>query len=314
MKKIGIILFVLLFTFVGCSGSSGGDSGPATGADSGFVGGTNGILINFLQDSPPEEVFDGGDNPFDIVLELENVGEHTVQKDEVQVSISGMDPVEFSLSHADLTKNPDDSLEATRKDSEGNVIDPIPVAVEFREFNHVDDLVTNNIFRIRAEVCYDYQTIAEAKICVKEDNLDTEDSVCDVNEAKTITNSGAPIHVENFQETPRSRNRIGFTFNVVHKGNGNIFKSSSLCENERKFEDKVHVRVETGLTGLDCSGLSGSSSNNEGFITMYSGERLVSCTQEASTQTDFVKPVVITLMYGYEENIETTVLVKHAFD
>lgn len=305
-RNILIIFFIAAMTAI--YGCANGNSDNGNNAISGFIGGTNGIVMEFMEDSPPDFAYDGGDFFFDIVVKLENVGEFTVPKDKVLVSISGVQPSEFSLNDSNLLKKPTEDIEAKKKDSEGNIIEPGPVFVEFNNFNHKEKLVTNNEFPFRADICYTYQTKAETKICIKRDNLKVEEGVCIVNEDKTVSNSGAPVQVKDFKEVAKSKEKIGFTFTVVHQGNGNIFNKNSLCENQRELEDKVYVTIDSGLSGLECSGLEGK----EGYVTLYSGERLISCTQPTSTQSDFIKPVSITLDYKYKESKETKVLIKHS--
>ena len=116
MKRMIVLLMIGLFVLVGCEQETALPSGKETP----FIGGTDGLLIDLLDDSPPEEVTDGGNYPFDVVVKLENAGEEMIVKDDVIVEISGIDPREFGLTEEDLVKNPDEDLEATRKSSEGS--------------------------------------------------------------------------------------------------------------------------------------------------------------------------------------------------
>jgi len=277
-----------------------------------FIGGTTGVLIDFMEDSPPPEALDGGDFPFDVVVKLKNDGEYTVPKEDVEVRISGIRAEEFDLSESDLVKNPEEDLIAMEKDAEGNIRESTPVYVEFNGFNHVEELAGNTEFTFRADVCYVYQTKATAQICVRKDNLETEEGVCEVNEEKTVYNSGAPVQVVSFRETPRAKNKVAFTFEIQHKGNGNIYKKETRCDSARTNEDKVYVKVETNINGnLECSGLREGDAT-EGFATLYGGKKIITCTQEVNTESDYETPVDITITYDYKDNTETTVLVKHS--
>ena len=72
----------------------------------------------------------------------------------------------------------------------------------------------------------------------------------------------------------------------------------------------MFVSVDTGMDGLTCTGLDGGATS--GYVTLYGGERIITCTQETETNTDFEKPVNIKLEYDYKEGISTQVLVKHS--
>src|SRR3989338_9546291 len=99
---VAISLIGLFFFAVGCNEQTT-DSKDETP----FVGGTAGLLIDFVEDSPPAEVTDGGNFPFDVVVKLENPGERAIAKENVKVTISGIDPSDFDKTLADLTKNPE---------------------------------------------------------------------------------------------------------------------------------------------------------------------------------------------------------------
>jgi hypothetical protein len=277
-----------------------------------FIGGTTGIVVDFAGDSPPAEVDDGGDFPFDIVVELRNVGEHTVKKDDMEVRILGVRPEDFDKSEEDLTQHPEENVIATRKDPEGDINEAPPVYVTFSDFNHRKPLVGNKDFTFRAEVCYLYETTATAQLCIRKNNIDPEEGgVCEISEHKAVYNSGAPVTVTEFKEFGRARSKVGFEFKIQHMSNGNIHEKNSNCNQERKFEDRVWVEVDTTFDGgLKCSGLN-DGDDTSGFVKMYGENRIVSCTQEVDTDSDYETSVDITLTYDYRDDTETTVLVKH---
>ncbi|MBS3098215.1 hypothetical protein J4209_05465 [Candidatus Woesearchaeota archaeon] len=303
---VAISLIGLFFFAVGCNEQTT-DSKDETP----FVGGTAGLLIDFVEDSPPAEVTDGGNFPFDVVVKLENDGEHFVAKEDVVLKITGIDPAEFGRTASDLTKNPDEDLEETKKDAEGNIIDGTITFVEFQNFNYLNNLSGNTPFTFKVDVCYKYGTTVNAKLCVLKDLLKPEESdVCKVNEAKTAYNSGAPVQITSFEEMVRGSDKVAFSFKIEHKGNGEIFKEDTDCDSGiRTDEDKVFVNVNTNMTGLSCSGLSNGTS---GYVNLYSNDRTIICTQDLSdVTTDFEKVAVIELVYDYQEDKQKEVLVKH---
>jgi len=302
---------VIGLMLVGCA-SNGGATTTKTNP---FVGGTTGISVDFAEGAPPKETFDGGDSPFDVFVILENKGEHDVASGDVQVRIKGILATDFSRSEGDLTRSPTEDVEATMKNSEGDIIPGPQVYVEFTEFNAAEPLTGNTQFTILAEVCYLYQTDAQALLCIKEDNIDvtTEGKVCRVSETKTTYNSGAPIQVENFKEVPAAKDKVRFTFDVVHRGTGDLYQRSTTCNKDSQTtEDKVWVEVATTISGnLRCSNLK-DGSDTTGYLKLYSGgKNTVQCTQEVSTNSDYESPVNIKLIYDFEETKTTDLLVKH---
>jgi len=92
--RFKIVLLVLIASVVFIAGCVQGDdlvTGP-------FVGGTNGLTIGFGQDAPPDRVFDNNEEDFDIIIEVENVGEFDIPEDKVIVTLSGIDVRDFGLS------------------------------------------------------------------------------------------------------------------------------------------------------------------------------------------------------------------------
>ncbi len=295
-----------LFLLAACSGQDQNNS-----LKDPWIGGTDGVLISFEENAPQPEVFDGGDYPFGVVVKLKNEGEYDVPKENVKVTISGILASEFGKTEASLIKRPDENILPKRKDAEGRVEDSDPVFVDFGDFTFNSSLVAQQPYTFRAEACYTYQTTANSVVCILEDNLD-EAGLCKVSEQKQIFNSGAPLQIINFIESSRGKDKIAFTFTIQHKGNGRIYQQLSGCNSTtRNFEDIVWVEVDTGISGaIECSGLREGTSSS-GYVRLFSDNKPITCAQTVNTNSDYQKPVVIRMKYDYQDNKETTVLVKH---
>jgi len=306
MRYIIIILAILML--YGCTG---GDQTTTTSDP--FVGGTTGLKLDFVEGAPPKEAYDKGTFPFDVAVQLENVGETNVNKADIQVTISGFDPTDFSKTQAFMSQNSGEDLRGTYKNSENRVIEGTISTVEFNGFSYMENLTGNTPFFIRADVCYKYGTTANTKLCYRENILDPEEDndLCEINADKKVYNSGSPVQVENFKETGRGTNKIGFNFDIKHKGTGEIFDPGTTCDDsDRKFEDVIYVTVDTGMGGgLDCSSLD---QGTKGSVKMYDNHKTVSCVQEVNDPADFEKPVVITLEFDYEEDKTEEIMIKHA--
>lgn len=308
MKKIIILILVICTViFTACRG----ETAPGVGVP--FIGGTQGLSMEFLPDAPPREVFDGGDFPFEVVVKLQNKGEYDLAAANILISISGVLPQEFEQTASSLVKPAPEDLLPMRKDAEGNLIESNPVFVEFSGFNHRTSIVgAAQTFPIRASACYIYGTLGNALLCSRKNILaPATNGVCIIDEAKTIYNSGAPIQVVSLREQPRAADKIGFTFTIAHQGNGKIYERGSTCNQERPFKDRIFVDVKTGIPGLSCTGL-GQGAEASGYITLFGEEKIITCAQQMTTQADFEFPVVIELTYDYEQDIQTSVVVKSA--
>jgi len=134
--------------------------------------------------------------------------------------------------------------------------------------------------------------------------------ICTINEAKTVYNSGGPVQIANFAESSRSSDKVGFSFDVKHQGTGDLYEKDTICNKEtRAFEDRVHVKVDAGVPGVACTGLSAGT---EGFVKLFGGTKPISCTLTVPNPSDYELPVTITLGYDYEVSQATQILVKHS--
>jgi hypothetical protein len=307
MKKILTILAITLFIFlIGCK-----KDGEAIDITSPFIGGTTGLVAEFVEFR--SEVFDGGRDPFDVVVKLENKGEAFVSKDNVRVKISGVNPAEFSKLEEDLIKSPEDDLLEMRKEPTGDVIPSPAVFAEFVALNHFTPIAgATATFPVRADLCYQYRTQAVSKLCIRENLLNPEaGGICEITEDKPVFNSGAPIQISNVRETTRARDKIGFSFEISNVGTGDVFEKGSVCDRStRAKENRVFVTVNTNMPGISCTGLTTVGTRAEGFATLFDGKKIITCSQGVSTRIDFEQLFAIEAVYDYEEFQQTTLTVK----
>jgi len=304
MRKV-LLAFILILA-IGCTPSEETvDLQP-------FIGGDQGLEVDFLD--LRKEVFDGGSDPFDVIVRLTNRGEMDVEEEAAVVKISGIRAQSFGKSDNELSQNPQDDVLGLQADSEGNVILGAPIFVEFLGLNHMGTIVGATLqFPLRADVCYEYKTMAVSKICVRKDLISPEaEGICDIAEKKPVYNSGAPVHVQNLRESSQGRDKIRFTFDIRHVGTGIIFEQTSQCEIDRK-KNKVFVRVDTHIPGLSCTGLKTASGTSvEGTATLFDGIKTIQCTQTISKRSDYEQEIDIIISYKYEDSKTAELIVKHA--
>jgi hypothetical protein len=280
-----------------------------------FLGGTQGLSIVFETNAPPTEVFDGGGYPFDVAVKLQNRGEYTVAVNKAKVTISGIKASEFDKTDAFMSRSAPEQLLARSVDTAGKILEPSPLFMEFKDFNH-KAAITGSIlsYPIKAEVCYNYATIAVSKLCVRRNLINPGiGGICTIDGEKPLAVSGAPVQVSSMREFQRSQSSIGFTFVIKHAGTGSVFELDSLCPADRAKEDSVKVKVETGMEGLSCQRLNPESPGVvSGAVKLYGEETPITCTQTVSSPADFEMPIKMTISYDYRDEVQTTVSVKHS--
>lgn len=306
MKRVLLVSLLCLLVLAACKE----DKTAIVDKVNPFIGGTEGISFDFL--NLRNAVFDGNNDPFDVVVKLENKGEFTIPKQNMRVSISGINPAEFGKVEEALALSPDEDVVGVRKDAQGNALKSPPTTVEFVGLSYLSKVVgASQQFPLAVEVCHLYGTTAVSYMCVLSDVLSTkENTVCKVQESKKVLNSGAPVQVENVQEFERGKDKIGFTFDVKHVGQGRVYEQNTKCVNER-FKNKVLVNVDTKLPGLTCTGLGHKEGIGvEGMVVLIDGAKTISCTQQINQRSDFEQPITITLLYDYNLQKRADITVK----
>ncbi len=308
MRKI-IAVMVFLVMITACAG--GAKKGEKIDLGAPFVGGTTGISAEFIDFR--KAVFDGGRDPFDVIVKLENKGEATVPTGRARVKISGINPAEFGKLEEDLTKTSTEDLLKVSKDPQGNVLAGSQSTVEFTGLNHFSPIAGAQVsFPLRADVCYTYATEAVSKLCVRENLLAPEPGgICEITEDKPIFNSGAPVQIGSVKESARGKDKISFSFEISNAGTGQIFDRGSTCDKStRAKENMVYVEVDTGLPGLQCTGLTTTGTKAEGSTKLYEGKKTITCTQTITSRADFEQQIKLKATYDYEEYKQTEITVK----
>lgn len=321
------LLICLVLVMSACKSKSASTGGaPRTP----FIGGTAGISMNFEKDSPPPEVTDDESFAFKVIVRLKNEGEHKVEKSDMKLNLVGFDPNDFGKSFSDLKDvQPEDVLDAKRKDSEGNIVEGTTTFALFPRGS--DNFIPakfsgNTEFTFRTEACYNYETLANTKLCILRDMINVRDkSLCKPNGARTTYSSAAPVQVSNFRQSVVGKDKLSFSFDISVSNNVEIFsdrnKPSSFdaaCPKDprlrRENENRVTVEiteipVDPVVTGLKCGGLD---SGSKGEVILVSGKRTLTCTIDlVADRVDLEKVLGVKVSYNVMDNKETKVLVKH---
>jgi len=307
-KKVWLVFFVVAVVILaGC-----GPKNPSSSTTP-FCGGFDGIEMNFMEGSPPTEVFDNGQFPFDVTLRLLNKGEHAVGASEARIELSGINSVDFGGPA--YTKVVNENIVGTRKDQDGKCVNGDPILVSFggageEQFKYKNSLPGNTQFLLRADICYRYNSNSTVQFCVqKELPRFGQEPTCKVDELKTVSNSGSPLHIENFKQNPAGEGKIGFSFDIVHKGTGSVHYGT-LCDSSFQARNKVRVKVDSRIGRVSCSPLGGGS---EGVIMITENKRPVSCVMDVSGASgrEFETPVNIEMDFNYKQHEDINILVKH---
>ncbi|NTV24015.1 MAG: hypothetical protein HGA85_06635, partial [Nanoarchaeota archaeon] len=233
-----------------------------------------------------------------------------IKKEDVKISITGLNPKDYGNEESFFIKDGiQEDILATYKDYEGNVIKATDIIVSFPGLSFKSKLSGNQPFPVQADVCYKYKTEAVSTGCIRKDpQLTNTKAVCVVNEEKKVFNSGAPVQVTSFLEQPSGTDKIRYLITIKHVGSGDVYSPATKCA-DKTVKNRVHVKIESSVTDLECVGFIGAA-GKEGDVILRDGEYTFRCSQQKSSELDFEDRIVMTMTYDYLESVSTSVLVK----
>jgi len=310
---IVLFLIILLITAASCDKKS-----KNTGTQEfGFIGGTEGLEISFVEGTPPERIFI--EDPFLISIQLENKGETTIDLGQVLTTLEGISYRSYSIPKPTLVN--EIPIERIRFDKQSNTqllggIENINYEAEF-----VDKIDFETTHTMSMNVCYLYQTRSVSSLCLVNDPTQRPGTadVCLVNEVKGVGNSGAPIQVTQLSERASGKSEISFNFQIENKGTGKVYhptfvdKADPQCTdaNNEKFSDIVQVTIippeglEVSCPKLDHGIL--------GDVRLIKGASTVVCklsTNQVTQSAPFPGEIKVQVDYIYKEHASTQVTVE----
>lgn len=287
-----------------------------------FIGGNNGLDIEFVTDAPPESVADRGQQPFDVIVQLTNLGESDVAGEDVLVTLEGFPPSDFGKSVGDMSKNASQTIERRyRVPGEDRVIEGAPVFVEFEDFVFDDSAPGDLEYPIRANVCYAYETRASSRLCISENlNRPGENEVCNPSQTTSPSNSGAPVQVTELAQSPGGSETIRFSFTIenMNPETGRVYRTDSQCDSDFRSSNRVFVAI-SGLesTGeISCSGLREGTASS-GYTSLSDGRSTeVHCSLNVPeiNRNNRVENFIINIGYDYRESIRQDINVRYSLD
>ncbi|MCA9477647.1 MAG: hypothetical protein KC535_00690 [Nanoarchaeota archaeon] len=324
MKKVLLISLVLLSTFLAaCSGGS--PTGPSFNP---YIGGTEGVRMEFIEGQPPQEegaILDNGKSSFAIGLQLTNVGEYDIDAGDLELELRGILPEQFGISNSDLVKELEDPLPGAKKNIDGSIIPGQFSAVSFDGLSYQPDARGDIPKTFQVNLCYDYKTYSSTAVCIADDVTnaltDVEDKeICQINGVKSVKSSGGPVQVTDLKQLPQGGNKISVIFTVSHVGTGNIYKVNSPvgCDDNLANTDRNKVDISVSLPGtssasVTCQGFDTSGDTATGEITLWEGNpRTVTCTIEGNSGADIIYEDLldVELSYMYGQTSSVTALIK----
>jgi len=300
MKKIIITLTTLLLILTACTGGG-------TSTDFNPHQGEKGMIIEFLKDAPPDEVYEN--TLLTIGLQIQNKGAENIEKGKIVVTTERRLFEDFDNAfNLDLEGK-------SQLDPKGEKILKI-IETETKKILASEKQKTN----LKINFCYPYKTVLSTAVCIDPDVLGQKEDKPSICPSKSISfwgGQGAPVVVSKITPTmvPREEGIVPvFQFEIKNIGDGKVVKKSSYekaCSSQGLTKDEIgQIDASTIYLGHDqltCTKtqltIEQVQEGNEFYDTQKTFMRcegsLIPYEQEA-----YIGSLTMTLEYGYRDSVE----------
>ncbi len=321
MKKNLLLILILgiFMVFAGCSDTTGDSNTRSSGWN--YNGGDKALQVEFTDGQPPSKIRDGGLQPFNIRMFVENIGESDIPAGAGHVALSGINPEDYGLSDSsqDLPELRGVKLQGS------NIIPGSTQPVMFSNLKFLPELTSGILDKqIFVDVCYPYKTEASVSLCVSGNTLQSYDEdlrVCELDGDRQFGNSGAPIGIDNVKQNPAGTSSVQLQFDIIHtkaETTSRVYRKGSFDTNCRiggnqvssveagLAENYVQFTVKAGNLPVDCN--DGSST---GEVFLSDSRAVVFCTIDTTGEEDYESTISVELDYDYFDRHKLEFQVEH---
>ncbi len=305
--------------------------------------GLNGLIMEFVKNTPPQKVFET--DIFSVILNIRNNGASDVKKENDQYAFLSLGiekdyTKKLQLQAAGNIKKVNEGEEASAMfglngRSQINQIGDFEVVSYQLTAGNVDPQSETHKSTVIATLCYPYQTILDATVCIDTDLSSTRPGkkVCSMQDLNFGSGQGAPVAVTKIEVNMlpskiTSDNQISiimpqFLIYIENKDKGDVLKAGSekdYCTKPNIVHEnlnKVYVTASLGGKELDCKTNKIDLNNKmDNYVKLLDKKALARCVLKKSdisrTADNYLSPLKVTLTYGYTKSITANYLIQKA--
>jgi len=327
MKKQILFGLVLLIIVSGCGDKKIGVDIPTITTKELFTG-SDGLIIEFVKDNPPAEVYENGFAP--ITLDIKNKGAYNIQngiisialeKDYITAQQNSFNSVNINARYEGQEHLSLNIKGKTIETPEGEE-DQLSFLANIGELEEMSIVHESGII---ISSCYRYQTELSDNICIDTDLFGTRtvEKPCKT-ESKSYSNQGAPIAIQEVEMAmlPDLDNDIVRPQIIIHIsniGNGEVVADDTntiikACSSQALEISKWNkIRVEARMGANHIFNCDPSSESEIAEVTLKERNVKVRCIIEDGIGIEEgtrAEPLYIKLNYGYTSSISKTIKIN----
>lgn len=300
MKKI-LMATMLILILTGCTGIGLNFPNKNTISIPTIREGTKGIEINYLDNLPPAELFEG--QLFEVGFELKNQGAEDVQ--------NGIYTLGLNEQYIIMLDESMNRFNAPGK-STYNPLGGQERIILKAKANQLGGQLASQSTTIITNACYEYRTTATINACIDPQQLKKEQKVCTI---KTITQSGGqggPVAVTKVEQQMLPHEDPDkmiptYTIYIQNSGTGQIIESGQIYDActgrniDKDDYDRVAVTATLSNYLLSCepTQIKLTADNNKIFCRLGQGI--------SKSAGNYQAPLTIDLEYGYMQTKPKTI-------
>lgn len=314
---------IILLLLAGCTGSSSArEDLPDVDV------GTEGLTLEFLKNSPPEEVF--AESNFPVILEVANKGAYSIEGNQRVLLSLGVERdytsrVELQTSSRVLAGESDNEA---RFPLEGKSIANPRGGEEVVSYTvtagRIDPQSERHLSTVIASVCYPYETELSANVCVDADpnNIRQAEKSCQAADLSLSGGQGGPVTITRVEVRmlPKNTGRVSpeFLLHVENKGRGEVTRLGSYTEFCRdrgsavNYRDLNAILVEAFLSGVELECSTRHDDLDGEYIRLLDKKDVVRCVLEEGIPDNrdaYTAPLNVRLTYGYTQSVSEDYLI-----
>lgn len=301
MKTKHILALIALLILAGCTPAKPSDINPHRGEE--------GLVIEFLDDAPPDEAYEGTVYP--IGMDIQNRGAEDIENAKVVIT-----------TERGVFETFENSFQISLK-GKSQVFPEGDKQIKLIETKTKQVIASEEMdTTIKVDYCYPYRTVFSTEVCVDPDAMNTQDEstkpkLCPEESRSFWNGQGAPVAIVSMETKtiPKEKGAIPvFELEVENVGDGTVIRKDvyeKACSRDGITPEEVGVidahTIYLGHERLECTNtklrIEQVQDGNDYYEVETTTMRCIGKEIPYTTQA-YIGSITATLEYGYQDSVE----------